>query len=129
MNHRTALAAAGLMAVLVAALTGCGGSGMTVAGTVVDGVTANTGSSCTGIGTMQVALTNAAGTIIARDSAPYSWSGQARLITFSFSDVPQLAGHGITEPGLGAGTTWLTPAQVAEPVRLKLGAGFTVSGS
>jgi hypothetical protein len=118
-----------MAAFAVVALAGCGGNGLTVTGTITDGMTANTGSSCNGIGTQQIALTNAAGTIIARDNSPYSWSGHACLITFSFGGVPQLAGYGIRVVGLGVGTTWLTPAQAARPVRLRIGAGFTVSGA
>jgi hypothetical protein len=75
---------------------------------------------CAGNGTLQVALTNASGHILARDSAPFTWSQGACLISFSFSDVPRLPGYGIREPGLGTGTTWLTPAQAAQPVRLSL---------
>lgn len=83
-----------------------------------------------GNGTLQVALTNASGRIIARDdSAPFAWSGDACLITFTFNGVTHLAGYGIRALGLGAGTVWLTPAQAARPVRLRIGAGFAVSGS
>lgn len=107
-------------------LAACGGS-HGISGTVIDRMTANTGNLCTSIGNQQVALTNAAGTIIARDDASYMWTGTACVIEFSFSDVPQLAGYGITIPGLGAGTSWLTPAQAAKPVTLSLASGPSLS--
>ena len=79
---------------------------------------------------LQIALTNASGQIIARDnSAPFTWAGNACMIEFSFSDTPRLPGYGVRVLGLGAGTTWLTPAQASQPVKLSIGPGFAVSGT
>ena len=127
LNSKT-FAVATMMAGVVCGLAGCGGS-PSVQGSLTDSlITAQ--NDCAGNGPMQIALTNASGQIIARDnSAPFKWAGDVCVIQFSFSDTPRLPGYGIRVLGLGAGTTWLTPAQASQPVKLTIGPGFAVSGS
>ena len=84
-------------------------------------------AACNASGTLQIALTRASGQVIARASAPFQWSGAACVLPFSFSAVPQLATYGIKVTGLGGGIVWLTPAQAAQTVSLRIGAGFTLS--
>ena len=71
-------------------------------------------------GTLQVALTDSSGKVIARDTATFGWNGKACMVPFSFANVPSLPGYGIKVIGLG-GTTWLTPAQAAKTVNLTIG--------
>jgi hypothetical protein len=121
-------AAVTTMAVLVCGLAACGGS-PSVQGSLTDSLI-TTKSDCAGNALLQIALTNASGQIIARDnSAPFTWAGNACMIEFSFSDTPRLPGYGVRVLGLGAGTTWLTPAQASQPVKLSIGPGFAVPGS
>jgi hypothetical protein len=75
----------------------------------------------------QIALTNAAGTILARRQVTFTKSGSWCALPFSFSGVPSLAGYGIRVVGLGGGTVWLTPAQTGQFVKLRIGAGFALS--
>jgi hypothetical protein len=127
MRHNI-LAALCILTVTGGLVVACGSS-PSVQGSLTDTMITSE-SDCAGNGTLQVALTNSSGQIIARDnSAPFAWAAGACVIDFSFSDTPQLSGYGIRVLGLGAGTTWLTPAQAAQPVRLAIGPGLTVSGS
>ena len=109
---------AAVIACGVAVLAGCGGSALTVQGTISDPVITSA-ADCDGNGTIGVMLTNAAGSVIARDPAPFAWSGGSCRVSFTFSDVPRLAGYGIRVTGFG--TRWLTPAQAAQPVRITFG--------
>ena len=107
-----------VVACAAAVLAGCGGGALTVQGTISDPVITSR-AGCDGNGTLGVMLTSAAGSVIARDSAPFAWAGGSCLVSFTFSDVPRLAGYGIRVTGFG--TRWLTPAQAAQPVRMTFG--------
>jgi hypothetical protein len=101
--------------------TSCGNSS-SINGTIADPMITSV-ASCNGTGGLDggIALTTAAGTIIARDqAASFAWQGGKCVIPFTFSGVPQLAGYGIEAPGLGSGPAWLTPEQAAQAVRLKV---------
>ena len=70
----------------------------------------------------QIDLTNAAGTVIARQydrSRPAS--GDTCETPFQFSGVPTLATYGIRSASSMTGTRWLTPAQAARLVRINNG--------
>ena len=70
----------------------------------------------------QIDLTNAAGTIIARQydrSRP--GSGDTCETGFRFSGVPALETYGIRLATSMTGTRWLTPAEAARPVRINNG--------
>lgn len=128
MKQNKTLAIAVILGILTCGLMACSSS-PTVQGSLTDSLIASK-NDCAGNGTLSIALTNASGRIIARDnSAPFTWTGNTCVIPFSFSNVPNLAGYGIRVLGLGAGTTWLTPAQATRSVKLRIGPGFTVSGS
>lgn len=116
-----------LLAAAALALAACGSSTPAVQGSVTDTlITAK--SLCGGHGnTLQVALTSASGRVIARDDAPFRWTGSACALPFTFTGVPQLTGYGIKVEGLGGGTVWLTPSQAAQTVRLRIGPGFVLS--
>jgi hypothetical protein len=119
-----------VLAAAVATLAaGCSGGSPTVQGSINDAMITSK-ASCGPANALQVALTNASGQIIARDnSAAKSWTGSACVVPFSFTNVPQLATYGIRVVGLGGGTVWLTPAQVGQSVKLRIEAGFALSGS
>lgn len=100
---------------LVALLAGCGSNTITVSGSLRDPMITGAGL-CSGNGTQQIALTNAAGTVIARDNAKFTWQRGTCVLPFSFPDVPHLAGYGLRVPGGNGSTDWLTPAQAARPI-------------
>ena len=120
----TALA---LTSALALALAACGSSPPAVQGSVTDSLITSKGS-CGPANALQVDLTNASGQIIARENtAARDWTGSACVVPFSFTSVPQLATYGIQIQGFGGGTVWLTPAQAARTVKLRIGPGFTLS--
>jgi hypothetical protein len=100
-------------------LAGCGSSPPTVHGQITDTLIGSSIGCNPSNGTLQVVLTDSSGKAIARDNATFKWDGKACVVPFSFTNVPQLAGYGIRVNGLG-GTTWLTPAQAAKPVNLRI---------
>lgn len=113
MNNRTLLA----FVVLLVVLTGCGNGMLTVSGSLGDPLISDS-RSCNVNGKQEVELTNAAGTVIARDNALFTWLDKRCVIPFSFSDVPHLAGYGIRVASGNGSTHWLTPAQVSKPVTI-----------
>jgi hypothetical protein len=118
-----------LAAAAAVLLVGCGGSPPTVQGSIAD-LMQPAKNGCGGGGDgEQIALTNANGTIIARQHVTFTKSGAWCALPFSFSNVPSLAGYGVRVVGLGGGTVWLTPAQVSRFVNLRIGSGFALSGS
>ena len=118
-----------LAAAVAALLAGCGGGSPSVQGSITDTMITSK-DSCGSANALQVDLTNASGTVIARDnSAAKDWTGGACAVPFSFTNVPQLATYGIEIQGLGGGTVWLTPSQAAQTVSLRIGPDFTLSGS
>jgi len=119
--RRVALAAAVLL------LAGCGGSSNGVHGTLTDTLITSKIGCGPGNGTLQIVLTDASGKAIARDSATFAWQDGACVVPFTFTSVPQLAGYGIRVAGMGAGTTYLTPQQAGQDVKLRLNPGFTVT--
>lgn len=119
----------GLAAAVAALLAGCGGGPPTVQGSITDTMITSK-DSCGSANALQVDLTNASGTVIARDSsAAKDWTGGTCAVPFSFTNVPSLATYGIRVQGLGGGTVWLTPSQAGQFVKLRIGAGFALSGS
>jgi hypothetical protein len=121
--RKVALAAAGIIL-----LAGCGSGSDGVHGTLTDTLITSRDGCGPGNGTLQVALTDASGKVLARDSATFTWQQGACVVPFTFTSVPQLAGYGIRVMGLGAGTVYLTPQQAGQNVHLRLGPGFTVTG-
>jgi predicted small secreted protein len=122
----------GIFPALVAAallLAACSsGAPSTIQGFITDDAGAGSKAACGPANALQVDLTNASGTVIARDnSAAKDWTGRACAIPFSFTNVPSLATYGITIQGLGGGTVWLTPSQASQTVSLHVNPDFTLS--
>jgi hypothetical protein len=105
---------------LVLALAACGGGGngsLTVTGALSDPMITDA-QSCNGNGTQEVDLTDPMGTVIARDTASFTWQSGKCVIPFSFSDIPQMTGYGLTLPDGNGKTYWMTPQQAANPINL-----------
>lgn len=111
---RAKLTVLALIALMVP-LAACGSGSPTVTGMLVDSFITDK-PSCNGNGTQEVDLTNAAGTVIARDNASYIWQNRRCVVPFSFTNVPKLATYGIRLPDGSGSIDWLTPAQVAKPI-------------
>ena len=112
------------------ALTGCAGSSPVVQGSLTDSRIMGKSSCGPANGTVQIVLTGASGQILARDNgATWVWAGDACVIRFSFSNVPQLAVYGIRVLlGPRGGTIRLTlAAKDARDVKLAIGPGGSVS--
>lgn len=109
-----------LLAATSLALTACGNSSLAVTGALRDAMITQA-QSCNDNGTQEVDLTNASGTVIARDTGSFTWQGGECVIPFSFSDVPHLATYGLTLPDGNGSTLWLTPQQAAKPINLSEG--------
>lgn len=96
-------------------LVGCS-SAPAVTGEIRDPYITNR-ADCNSNGTQEVDLTNAAGSVIARENVRYTWDGKACGLPFGFtSNVPSLPGYGLREPGIGR--VWLTPKQIQQPIKL-----------
>jgi hypothetical protein len=105
-------------ATLVIALASCGGNGsLTVAGALSDPMITDA-QSCNGNGAQEVDLTDPMGTVIARDTASFTWQSGKCVIPFSFSDIAQMTGYGLTLPDGNGKTYWVTPQQAANPINL-----------
>jgi hypothetical protein len=104
--------------VLVLVLAACGGNGsLTVTGALSDPMITDA-QSCNSNGTQEVDLTDPLGTVIARDTASFTWQSGKCVVPFSFSDTPQMTGYGISLPDGNGKTFWLTQQQAANPINL-----------
>jgi hypothetical protein len=107
-------------------LAGCGNGTPTVGGVITDTLITSSIGCNPSNGTLQVVLTDASGKAIARDQATFTWRHGACVVPFTFAAVPPLPGYGIRVAGLG-GMTWLTPAQAAQEVTLRLTPAYTLT--
>jgi hypothetical protein len=120
-----AVVAAGLL------LAACNsGAPSTIQGSITDDAGAGSKADCGPANALQVDLTNASGTVIARDnSAAKDWTAGRARSRSPLPTWPSLATYGITIQGLGGGTVWLAPSQASQTVSLRINPDFTLSRS